>query len=84
MRGRGFLAEEWINKDIDICRVSDKMIVVNIFVQDITVSVFAVYASLCGLDDHQKDIWVLWVATNFQENEIIAKAKDLSGHAWLR
>ena len=56
MRGRGFLAEEWINKDIDICRVSDKMIVVNIFVQDITVSVFVVYASLCGLDDHQKDI----------------------------
>ena len=56
MRVRGFLAEEWINKDIDICRVSDKMIVVNVFVQDITVSVFAVYASLCGLDDHQKEI----------------------------
>lgn len=56
MRVRGFLAEEWINKDIDICRVSDKMIVVNVFVQDITVSVFAVHASLYGLDDHQKDI----------------------------
>lgn len=49
------MAEKWINKVIYISRVIDKMIVIKVFVQVITFSVISVYASLCGLDDSQKD-----------------------------
>ena len=47
-----FLAEKWTYKVIDICRVSDKMFIIKILVQGITV--ISVYAPQCSLDESQK------------------------------
>ena len=53
-----FLAEKWVDKVINISRVSDRMIVNKVFAQKIIISLISdltVYAPQCGLDYSQKD-----------------------------
>ena len=76
-----FLAEKWTYKVIDICKVSDKMFVIKISVQGITVISF--YAPQCGLDESQKDYFydcLVSVASMFVEKEVFAIAGYFTGH----
>ena len=53
-----FLAKKWVDKVINISRVSDRMIVNKVFVQGIIFSLISdltVYAPQCGLYYSQKD-----------------------------
>ena len=53
-----FLAKKWVDKVINISRVSDRMIVNKVFAQKIIISLISdltVYAPQCGLDYSQKD-----------------------------
>ena len=53
-----FLAEKWVDKVINISRISDRMIVNKVFAQKIIISLISdltVYAPQCGLDYSQKD-----------------------------
>ena len=43
------------NKVFDISRISDKMFFINVFVQEIIISVISVYGLQCGFDDGPKD-----------------------------
>ena len=49
------LAKKWLDKVIDVSRVSDKRIVINVLIQRIIVSVISVYAPQCRLAESQKD-----------------------------
>ena len=44
-----------MDKVIDTSRVSDRMIVIKVLLQEIIISVISVYTPQCGLDDSQKD-----------------------------
>ena len=53
-----FLAKQWVDKVININRVSDRMIFSKVFVQEIIFSLISdltVYAPQCGLYYSQKD-----------------------------
>ena len=51
------MTKKWVDKVIDMIKVSDRMIVINVMVKRIIISLIsdlAVYAPQCGLDDSQK------------------------------
>ena len=48
------MATKWIDKVIDISRVSDRAINIEILIQGIIISVISAYPPQCGLDDSQK------------------------------
>ena len=52
------MTKKWVDKVINISRVSDRMIVNKVFAQKIIISLISdltVYAPQCGLDYSQKD-----------------------------
>ena len=50
-----FLVKKWVDKVIDISRVSDRMIDINVLFQGTIISVISTYAPQCGLDNSKKD-----------------------------
>ena len=51
------MVKNWVDKIINISRVSDRMIVNKVFLQRIIISLISdltIYAPQCGLDDIQK------------------------------
>lgn len=76
------LAEKWVDKDTDMIRVSDRMIVIKWLVQGIIISVISVYAQQCGLDNSRKDDFydtLINIARKFEEKEIVIIARYFNG-----
>ena len=48
-------AERWVNKDIDISKVSDRMVVMKVSIQRIIISIISVYVQHSTFDDSQKN-----------------------------
>ena len=71
---------EWVDRVIDIRRVSDRIIVIQVLVQGIIISVFSVYVSQCRLDDNQKDdfYYSLIIVRRLVEKKTVVKR----GPAW--
>ena len=58
LKGSGagiFLPKKWVDKVIDMSKISDRMIAIKALVQGIIISVISVYAPHRGLGDSQKD-----------------------------
>ena len=53
-RVRIFLSKKWVEKVIDVTRVSDRMIAIKVLVQGM-ILLISVYAPQCSLDDSQKE-----------------------------
>ena len=49
------MVKKWVDKVIDISKVSDRMTAIKLLVQGIIILVISVYAPQCGLDDSKKD-----------------------------
>ena len=50
-----FLSKKWVDKAINISKISDRMIAIKTLAQGIIISVISVYAPQGGLHDRQKD-----------------------------
>ena len=67
------LAEKWVDKDIDMIRVSDGMIVIKWLVQGIIISVISVYTPKCDLNNCLKD--------HFYDNPSSVKGEENCSHS---
>ena len=67
------LAEKWVDKDIDMIRVSDRMIVIKWLVQGIIISVISVYTPKWGLNNCLKD--------HFYDNPSSVKGEENCSHS---
>lgn len=74
MKSRFFLATKWTNKDIDMGRLSDRIIVIEILVEGIVVSVISVFIPQSGSGDNTE--WHLYdslisVAVKFKDSKLL-------------
>ena len=78
-----FFTEKWVNKVIDIGRVSDRMVIIKVLILWTIISVTSFYAPQCGLDDNQKDDFYDSFINIFRmlgEKDILVTARDSNGH----
>ena len=76
------MAKKCVNKVTDACRVSNRMIVIKVFIQGIIISVISVYASQCGLDDSEKDdfyVSLINVFRKLEEKGIVVISGNVNG-----
>ena len=74
-----FLAKKLVDKDIDMSRASDRMIVIKILVQGIIMSVTSVYTPKYAQIIARKMIFML-ILVVLGEKKIVVIAKDFNGH----
>ena len=78
-----FVAEKWIDKVIDIKRVSDRIMLIKLMIGETIFTVISVYAPQCGLNEEVKDEFydsLIAVTGKLAEKEVVAIAGDLNGH----
>ena len=78
-----FLAEKWVDKVIDVNRVSDRIILIKILANDRILTVVSVYAPQCGLDDSVKDNFydsLIGTTAKLADKEVVVITGDLNGH----
>ena len=77
------LAEKWVEAIFDVKRVSDRIMLIKIFVKNGIVTVLLVYALQAGLDDSMKDLFsenLQWTLTKISACEIFFVCRDFSSH----
>ena len=78
-----FLAEKWVENVFDVCRVSDRIIVVKLMLDSNIVTIVSVYAPQSGLEASEKDHFynsLIDVASKFGEKESVILGGDFNGH----
>ena len=79
-----FLAEKWVDKMIDVNRVSNRIILLKLMVGETIFTTISVYAQQCGLSYEVKDEFydrLIAVAGKVDEKDILVVAGDLNDHA---
>ena len=84
MGGAGtLLAEKWMEAIFDVKRVSDRIMLIKIFVGNGIVTVLLLYTSQVGLDDSVKDLFsenLQWTLIKISASEILFVCGDFSNH----
>ncbi|KAK3888624.1 hypothetical protein Pcinc_007349 [Petrolisthes cinctipes] len=78
-----FLAEKWVDKGIEVNRVSDRIIQMKLMAGETIFTAISVYAPQCGLSEEAKDGFydrLIAVASKVSEKEVLALAGDFNGH----
>ena len=78
-----FIAEEWVDKVIDVKRVNDCIIVVKFLIGKRIVTAVSVYTPQCGLSEEEKDKFydeLIAVTSKFGDNELVIVGGDFNGH----
>ena len=77
------LAEKWVEAIFDVKRVSDRIMLIKLFVGKSIVAVLPVYAPQAGPDDSVKDLFyedLQWTLTRISASEILFVCEDFNGH----
>ena len=77
------LAEKRVEKVYDIKRVSDRIILIKLLVEDAVLTVLSVYAPQTGLEDSTKDAFydcLQTVISKLPDKEIVIQCGDWNGH----
>ncbi|KAK3893367.1 hypothetical protein Pcinc_002801 [Petrolisthes cinctipes] len=78
-----FLAEKWVDKVIEVNRVSNRIIQMKLMVGETIFTAISVYVPQCGLSEEAKDGFydrLIAVASKVSEKEVLAVAGDFNGH----
>ena len=78
-----FLAEKWVEKVIDIKRVSDRIMIMKLMIGKTIVSALCTYAPQSGLSEELKDEFydsLIDVTSKLGEKEVVLLGGDLNGH----
>ncbi|KAK3893379.1 hypothetical protein Pcinc_002812 [Petrolisthes cinctipes] len=78
-----FLAEKWVDKVIEVNRVSNRIIQMKLMVGETIFTAISVYVPQCGLSEEAKDWFydrLIAVASKVSEKEVLAVAGDFNGH----
>ena len=78
-----FLAEKWVDKVIDVNRVSERIILLKLMVGETIFTAISVYAPQCGLSEEVKDEFydrLIAAVSKVGDKEVLAVAGDLNGH----
>ena len=73
------MANKWVDKIIDISRVTDRMVAIKVLAQGIISSVISVFAPHCSLDDSREDGFYdsfISVVKRLREKKIAFRAGD--------
>ena len=77
------LAEKWVEKVLDIKRVSDRIMIIKLIIGRTIVTILSVYAPQVGLEDKTKDAFyddMLRVISKVSDQEILIPCGDWNGH----
>ena len=77
------LAEKWVDKVHDIKRMSDRIILIKLLVEDALLTVLYVYAPQTGLEESTKDAvydCLQTVISKLPDKEIVIPCGDWNGH----
>ena len=78
-----FVVEEWIEKVFEVQRVSDRIILVKLIVDERVITFLSVYSPQSGLSDEDKDLFVVQLramTARIPKSEFLIPCGDWNGH----
>ena len=78
-----FVAKKWVEKVIEVKRVSDRLMMIKLLVDNRTVAIVSTYAPQQGLGDVEKERFyesLIQLVAKINENDMVIIGGDLNGH----